>query len=59
MKKYLVATLFVFCVGCNMSENKEARIQKLEAEIEQVSSDLEELQKRVQSLETPASAKEG
>ena len=52
MKKiFLMATCSLFLFGCNMSPNKEARIQKLEAEMQKTVDKIDELERKVQSLE--------
>ena len=53
MKHLPVVTAFlILFVGCNMNENKEARIQKLEKLNEQTTTRLELLENRMQALES-------
>lgn len=52
MKKILLlATCSLFFFGCNMSPNKEARIQKLETEIQKTTEKTKELENRIEVVE--------
>lgn len=53
MKKIL-ATLCLLALfgGCNMSENKEARLQKLETSNDQMAAEIEALEARIEALES-------
>jgi len=46
-----IIAILLFCFGCNMNPNKEARIQKLETEIQQSAEKIDQLEKRVEILE--------
>jgi len=53
MKQLLVTTvLLIALVGCNVSENKEARIQNLESQSKQSVSKIQQLEQRIESLES-------
>ncbi len=53
MKKTLgIIAISMFCFGCNINPNKEARIQKLETEFQQSMEKINQLEKRVESLES-------
>lgn len=53
MKQLLITTaLLILCVGCNVNESKEGRIQKLEAQSQQTTTKLQELEQRIQTLES-------
>ena len=55
MKRILLITCCIaMLAGCGMSENKEARIQKLETQTEQLTVKIELLDSRMQTLESNA-----
>jgi cell division protein FtsB len=59
MKQFFVVTTFlILFVGCNVSENKEARIKKLEMQIEKTVNRIQDFEDRIETLETNARAKE-
>ena len=59
MKQLFVITAFlVLFVGCNVNENKEARIRKLETQIKHTTTRLEEFESRIQTLESTVRASE-
>lgn len=47
-----LTSIVILHTGCNMSENKEARIRKLENQNEQTATKLQELESRIESLES-------
>lgn len=53
MKHLLVIMgVLILFAGCNMNENKEARIKKLEKQHEQMVAQIEQLESRIQLLES-------
>jgi cell division protein FtsL len=50
-KIFVILSVVVVFLGCNMNPSKEARIQKLETEILQSVEKINQLEKRVRDLE--------